>query len=236
MKVSLWVARNLIKASKVCDGHPGTQPTPSEIIAGAITRENNLTTTDFTGLKNSSYLRKLDQRFGKFEYNQWLQYHTSINTLREIDESYNAAAKFAIAFCTLLETDLITDGKLDLFVETFLYIEKNGLPVDKYTATFITLIEDRATYEELSLFAHSAVSLIQSDEPIDELVTNMDFVMSMHSTRNEKRDLIASYCAQATQHLRKKYETTVNKVARYFTYIPKTAAGAIGKIALGIFG
>ncbi len=243
MKVSLWAAKNLLWLGKSWKDGSGfgkdipSQPTPSEIIAGAITGEYDLTTIDFIALRDTLYLKELDQRLIKLGNSQKIQYDTSINALNEIDDSRNAAAKFVIAFFALLESELITNDKLDLFAETFLYMEKNKLPIDKYTADFIALAEDGATYEELSLFAHSAVSLIRADESPTELTENMLFTMNIpNTTENERRDLVASYCNQATQDLTRKYETTVNKIARYITYTQKTATGIATKAALILFG
>lgn len=241
MKISLLTAKALIAVSKVAEAHPGIQPVPSRIVTGAIT---GLTTTDRLALERSSYLSHLDYLYGElawYHYDQWFQYHKSIKTLRELDVcNFNAAARFVIAFFSLCEADQITDDKLDLFTETFLHLEKNKLPeseIEEYSKTFITLVENGATCEELTLFANSAISLIQSDEPIDELIKNMHFAMNRSSAfADERTELITSYCNQAIENSDKTYETSVNKVARYITYIPKTVAGIAGKIALILFG
>lgn len=238
MKISLWTAKALIGVTQAL---PGVQPVPSRIVAGAIT---GLTTADRLALERSSYLSHLNDLYYEQCYcgqRAWFQYHHGIKILREPDaDNFNAAAKFAIVFFSLCEADQITDDKLDLFTETFLHLEKNKLPeseIEEYSKTFITLVENGATYKELTLFAHSAVSLIQSGKPIDELINNMHFAMNRSSAfADERTELITSYCNQATENLDKTYETSVNKVARYITYIPKAVAGIAGKIALILFG
>lgn len=242
MKISLWTAKTLIAASRIAEAHPGIQPVPSRIITGAIT---GLTTDDRLALaRSSSYLSHLHNLYHEqYDYDQrkWFQYHKCIKILREPDaDNFNAAARFVIVFFSLIEADQITDDKLDLFTETFLHLEKNKLPeseIEEYSKTFITLVENGATYKELTLFAHSAVSLIQSGKPIDELIENIHFAMNRFSAfADERTELITSYYNRAMEDLDKIYETSVNKVARYITYIPKAVAGIAGKIALILFG
>ena len=61
--------------------------------------------------------------------------------------------------------------------------------------------------------------------------------MSMDSTTiSERKELIASYCNQATRDLNKTYETSVNRTDRYIRYISKGIIGTASKAALGIFG
>ena len=237
MKISLLAAKTFVRTFQHDGEEFNDQPVPSDIISIAITRSYGLQTSDFTALRKSEYLKDFDKVVNKLDCSQRAYYERSIAILKKIDEDYNAAAKFAIVFCSLLETDQITDDKLDLFAETFLYMEKNQLPTDKYPTIFLRLAEDGATYDELTLFAHSAISLIQAGEPIDELVKSIDFTMSMYNISiHERKDFITSYCNQPTQDLTEKYETTVNKVARYLTYIPKAAVGIASKAALVLFG
>ena len=134
MKISLWLAKDFVEcfhryyhSSNYYD-YDESKSIPSDIIAGAITEEHHLQTFDFTALRKSEYLQELDEALNKSEDRQRILYEYAMKPLKKIDESYNAAARFAIAFCTLLETDQVSDYKLDLFTESFLYMEKNQLP------------------------------------------------------------------------------------------------------------
>jgi hypothetical protein len=126
---------------------------------------------------------------------------------------------------------------LNLWLETFTYLESKGLESGCYTASFVELIQTPGiTFKELKLFACSAVTLIENELSIDELTD--DVIKSLKRDDRPKREQegwIKEHCSQASMQAGGRYVTRRDRIKKNVIVAIGTTIVKIPFIILKLF-
>lgn len=124
-------------------------------------------------------------------------------------------SKLTVGFSMLLDANADPE-QLNLWTETFTYLESKGLDTGYYTGAFIDLIQTPGiTFNALKLFACSAVALIENEQTIDELTD--DVIKSLKRDDRPQREQeawIREHCSYASMQAGGMYVTRRDRIKK----------------------
>lgn len=126
---------------------------------------------------------------------------------------------------------------LNLWIETFTHLESKGLETGYYTGAFVELIQTPGiTFNDLKLFACSAVALIENEMSIDELTD--DVIKSLKRDdvpTREQESWIREHCSQAGMQAGGVYQTRRDRIKKNVIIAIGTTIVKIPFIILKLF-
>lgn len=180
---------------------------------GVLGNINNQTFLQGQDRSSNSIVNELETNIRrKANDYQNLAYEKAIRRFQKLDLD---TSKLTVGFSMLLNAGASLK-QLNLWAETFTYLESKGLENGYYTGAFVELIQTPGiTFEELKLFACSAVALIENGMSIDELTNDVVKTLKRDDIPSRIQELwISEHCSNANMQTNGAYQTRRDKIKK----------------------